>query len=224
MKLSKINITVDIVVFTTVNGELSVLLIKRKIKPYQGSWAIPGGFVRENETLDAAAYRELQEETGVKPAYLEQLYTFGDPKRDPRGHTVTVTYMAILSTVPTLQAATDAAEAKWFNVYSLPALAFDHKKILTYALERLRNKLEYTTAGFHLLTNEFTLTELQQVYETVLNKKLDKRNFRRKINLLDILTPLKKYKTDSGARPAQLFKLSTKKFQKLKEKGILFPF
>jgi 8-oxo-dGTP diphosphatase len=216
-------VTVDIVIFTIQSGELRVLLVKRAAPPFQGQFAIPGGFVHEGESLEQAAIRELREETGVAEIYLEQLYSFGDPKRDPRGRVITVAYFALIAADYPLEAGTDAAEADWWPFDRLPPLAFDHGKILHYALERLRNKLEYTTVGFQLLPEKFTMTELQEVYETILGKKLDKRNFRRKLALLKILKPLSEYRR-GGQRPAQLHKFQAARFEKLKDKGILFPF
>jgi 8-oxo-dGTP diphosphatase len=216
-------VTVDIVIFTIQSGELRVLLVKRAAPPFQGQFAIPGGFVHEGESLEQAAIRELREETGVAEIYLEQLYSFGDPKRDPRGRVITVAYFALIAADHPLEAGTDAAEADWWPFDRLPPLAFDHGKILHYALERLRNKLEYTTVGFQLLPEKFTMTELQEVYETILGKKLDKRNFRRKLALLKILKPLSEYRR-GGQRPAQLHKFQAARFEKLKDKGILFPF
>jgi 8-oxo-dGTP diphosphatase len=216
-------VTVDIVIFTIQSGVLKVLLVKRRIPPFAGKFAIPGGFVHEDEDLDRAALRELQEETGVSDVYLEQLYSFGDPGRDPRGRVITVAYFALISADRQLKAGTDAAEAAWWAIDTLPALAFDHASILGYALERLRNKLEYTTVGFQLLPEKFTLTELQEVYEAILPKKLDKRNFRRKMSLLKILKPLPEYRR-GGQRPAQLHRFVASRFEKLKDKGILFPF
>lgn len=216
-------VTVDIVIFTIHSGELRVLLVKRGIPPFVGQFAIPGGFVHEDEDLDQAALRELKEETGVSDVYLEQLYSFGNPKRDPRGRVITVAYFALISAYRPLKASSDAAEAKWCSLDKLPPLAFDHATILEYALERLRNKLEYTTVGFQLLPEKFTLTELQEVYEAILGKQLDKRNFRRKISLLKILKPLPEYRR-AGRRPARLFKFVAANFEKLKDRGILFPF
>ena len=216
-------VTVDIVIFTIHSGELRVLLVKRGIPPFVGQFAIPGGFVHEDEDLDQAALRELREETGVSDVYLEQLYSFGNPKRDPRGRVITVAYFALISADRPLKASSDAAEAKWWSLETLPQLAFDHAMILEYALERLRNKLEYTTVGFQLLPEKFTLTELQEVYEAILGKQLDKRNFRRKISLLKILKPLPEYRR-GGRRPARLFKFVASSFEKLKDRGILFPF
>jgi 8-oxo-dGTP diphosphatase len=217
-------ITVDIVIFTIQAGALKVLLVKRGIEPFAGQLAIPGGFVLEDETLDQAAMRELREETGVSDVYLEQLYSFGDPGRDPRGRVVTVAYFALISAEHSqLRAGTDAAAAAWFPVNAVPDLAFDHGKILAYAVERLRNKLEYTTVGFQLLPEKFSLSELQEVYEAILGKKLDKRNFRRKLALLKILKPTSQYRRD-GRKPARLYRFVAARFEKLKDKGILFPF
>ncbi len=222
MKIIK-QVTVDIVIFTIQEGVLKVLLIKRAIPPFLGQCAIPGGFVHEDEDLDQAALRELQEETGVEDVYLEQLYSFGDPNRDPRGRVITVAYFALVSPDRKLMAGSDAAAAAWYPIDQLPPLAFDHATILDYALQRLRNKLEYTTVGFQLLPEKFTLTELQAVYEAILGKKLDKRNFRRKMSLLRILKPLREHRR-GGQRPAQLYRFVAARFEKLKDKGILFPF
>lgn len=216
-------VAVDIVIFTIQSGVLKVLLVKRRIQPFAGQYAIPGGFVRDNEDLDHAALRELQEETGVAEVYLEQLYSFGEPNRDPRGRIISIAYFALISADRKLEAGSDADEASWWQVKALPALAFDHAEILNYALERLRNKLEYTTVGFQLMPAKFTLTELQEVYEAILEKNLDKRNFRRKMSQLKILKPLKEYQR-GGQRPAQLFRFVAAQFEKLKDKGILFPF
>src|SRR6516162_3305569 len=198
-------VTVDIVIFTIQGGVLKVLLVKRRIPPFPGQFAIPGGFVREDENLDQAALRELKEETGVADVYLEQLYSFGKPDRDPRGRVISVSYFALIAAdrAP-LIAGSDAAEARWWPVAKLPALAFDHGKILEYSLQRLRNKLEYTTVGFQLLPSRFSLTELQEVYEAILDKKLDKRNFRRKLALLKILRPTRELRR-GGRRPARLY-------------------
>ena len=217
-------VTVDIVIFTIQSDELKVLLIKRGIPPFKGQFALPGGFVHEDESLDKAAMRELREETGVSDVYLEQLYSFGDPGRDPRERIVTVAYYALVSADRSqLAAGTDTTEAAWWRLSKLPALAFDHRKIVDYALERLRNKLEYTTVGFQLLPEKFSLTELQGVYEAILDKRLDKRNFRRKIELLKILKPTSEYRR-GGQRPARLYRFAAARFEKLKDKGILFPF
>jgi 8-oxo-dGTP diphosphatase len=219
-----LRVTVDIVIFTLRGGSLQVLLVKRGVPPFEGQYAIPGGFIREGESLEQAALRELYEEAGVRNVFLEQLYTFGDPRRDPRGRVITVAYYALIaSDKVALVAGADAAEAQWFPAHAPPGLAFDHQSILDYALERLRNKLEYTTVGFQLLPQKFTLGELQAVYEAILGRRLDKRNFRRKIALLRILKPLREWQ-HTGRKPAQLFRFAAARFEKLKDKGILFPF
>lgn len=215
-------VTVDIVIFTIQSGVLKVLLVKRGVPPFAGQHAIPGGFVHEDEDLEQAALRELAEETGVRDLYLEQLYSFGETGRDPRGRVITVAYFALVSADRPLKPGSDASDAAWWPVDKLP-LAFDHRKILDYAVERLRNKLEYTTVGFQLLPEKFTLSELQAVYEAILGRKLDKRNFRRKMSLLKILKPLPEFHR-GGRRPARLFRFMARRFEKLKDKGILFPF
>ena len=219
-----IRVAVDIVLFTVREKRLSVLLIERGIPPFQGTWAMPGGLVQPKESLEDAAVRELREETGVADIYLEQLYTFGEPGRDPRNRVVSVAYFALISPDHAPRAGTDAADARWWPIDECPQLAFDHRQVLDVALQRLRNKLEWTTVGFQLLPEKFTLTALQQVYEAILDKKIDKRNFRRKMALLKILTPLKEQQRDGQHRPAQLFKFSAGKFERLRDKGILFPF
>jgi len=220
-----IQVTVDLVIFAVRDWELQVLLIRRGVAPFEGRWALPGGFVREGESLEDAARRELAEETGVRDVYLEQLFTFGDPDRDPRGRVVTVAYYALLTgEAAPLKAGTDAGAAAWTPARKHAPLAFDHDRILKYALERLANKLDYTTVGFQLLPRKFTLSQLQRVYETVLGRTLDKRNFRRKLAVLDILTPLDEWVQDGPSRPAQLYRFSSKQFERLRDKGILFPF
>jgi 8-oxo-dGTP diphosphatase len=225
MREARMRVTVDIVIFALREWELQVLLIQRGIPPFEGQWALPGGFVLEHESLEAAARRELEEEAGVRDVYLEQLYTIGDPGRDPRGRVVTVAYYALLTTeAAPLVAGTDAGAARWMPARKHPPLAFDHERILGYALERLITKLEYTTAGFKLLPKKFTLGQLQRVYEAVLGRPLDKRNFRRKMALLGILKPLEEWVQDGPSRPAQLYRFSAKHFERLRDKGILFPF
>lgn len=222
-KPGDVKVTVDIVIFSMAREELQVLLIRRKYEPFAGQWALPGGFVLQGEGLDAAARRELLEETGVAHSYLEQLYTFGNPGRDPRGQVITVAYFALLNHLPEPIASTDAEDSRWFPLSSLPDLAFDHGDILAYAAERLRNKFEYTTASFSLLPDRFTLTDLQKVYEAVLGRPLDKRNFRKKILSLDILNATGEFQRGI-ARPAELYEFSAEKFETLRSKGILFPF
>jgi 8-oxo-dGTP diphosphatase len=191
------SVTVDIVILTILDNTLKVLLIKRKIPPYQGCWAIPGGFVGMRESLDTAARRELLEETGVENIYLEQLYTFGEPGRDPRTRVITVAYYALLEAglVKNLQAGSDADEVGWWSIYKLPELAFDHRQILEYTLQRLRGKLSYSGIAFQLLPEKFTLTELQRVYQVILGEKLDKRNFRKSLAIRELNRPADSTKT-----------------------------
>lgn len=216
-------VTVDVVIFSLRDSDLKVLLIRRAAPPFKGKWAIPGGYVHPDEALDEAAQRELEEETGLPDVYLEQLYTFGAPKRDPRGRVITVAYFALVSDDVTVRAGDDAAEAAWHSVHDLPDLAFDHDEILSYALQRLRYKLEYTAVGFELLPNEFTLTELQTAYEIVLGEKLDKRNFRRRILEAGILAETSKYREGEGqGRPAQLYRYKKNAVTEVKARR-LFP-
>jgi 8-oxo-dGTP diphosphatase len=207
IKNEKHSITTDIVIFTIREDKLKVLLVKRKYDPYKDKWAIPGGFVRTNESLEDAAKRELEEETGLKELYLEQLYTFGEPKRDPRGRVITVAYFALVNSEGIgLRAASDAVSAEWFPISKLPALAFDHKEILDYAIKRLRWKFEYTTVAFSMLPKKFRLSELQSLYEIVFDKQFDKRNFRKKILSLNILEE-EEVMRDVSHRPPQLYSI-----------------
>jgi 8-oxo-dGTP diphosphatase len=204
-------VAVDIVIFTIAEGALKVLLVKRGVPPFAGQFALPGGFVRPDESLNEAALRELYEETGVRNVFLEQLFTFGDPKRDPRGQIITVSYFALIASEKlSLVAGADAAEAHWFPTHKLPTLAFDHKQIFDCAVERLKNKLEYTTVGFQLLPQKFTLSELQSVYEAILQRHLDKRNFRRKLSVLGVVKPLREWR-HTGRKPARLFRFAFSK-------------
>ena len=216
-------LTVDAVVFGYDEGELKVLLIKRGIAPFKGRWALPGGFVRVDETLDEAVRRELEEEAGLRDVFLEQLYTFGTVKRDPRERVVSIAYYALVKLADhTTRAATDAADAQWFPVSQTPALAFDHADILATALERLRGKITYQPIGFELLPAKFTLSQLQHLYETVLGQAIDKRNFRKKVLSYALLLPLKETHREGAHRPAQLFRFDPAKYERLKKKGFLF--
>ncbi|MFH1585900.1 MAG: NUDIX domain-containing protein [archaeon] len=206
-KYPKPSVTVDLIVFTIRDNDLKVLLIKRNLDPFKGKWAFPGGFVRTDETLENAAKRELVEETGVRDVYLAQLATFGDPHRDPRGRVITVAYYALVNSEKIeLKADSDASEAQWFSVEKMPPLGFDHKKIFDYALQRLKWKFEYTTVAFSLLPKKFPLSDIQKIYETVFNKKFDKRNFTKKILFLNILKE-EGIKKDVSHRPPRLYSL-----------------
>ncbi|MDR0859669.1 MAG: NUDIX hydrolase [Candidatus Peribacteria bacterium] len=207
-------ITVDNVIFTIINDKLHVLLVKREIEPFKDSWTIPGGFVLEEENLEKAAYRELEEKTSVKNIYLEQLYTFSDPKRDPRGRVISVAYMALVTRENVIvKAGSYTSEAKFFPVEKLPKLGFDHKKIISYAEKRLKWKLEYTNVAQYILPTKFTLSQLQKVYETVFEQKFDVRNFRKKIDKLGIVKETGEKERGNQYRPARLFQFVNKEIE-----------
>lgn len=200
-------VTVDVVIFSLFDEDLRVLLVKRKVDPFAGRWAVPGGFIRLDESLEDAATRKLAEETGVTDVYTEQLYTFGDVDRDPRMRVITVGYFALVPYDAIVHnPGTYEVATAWFSLKKLPELAFDHGEIVQYALERLRYKLEYTAVGFKLLPDEFTLSELQKAYEIVLDETLDKRNFRRKILAADIIEETGKKSREGEGRPAMLYR------------------
>ena len=200
------SVTVDVVIFTLREGSLQVLLVRRRRPPCEDMWAIPGGMIGHEETLEAAALRTLEEETGLGDVFLEQLYTFGDPGRDARGRVITVSYFAVVPAGDVVPwSADDAERVQWWPIDELPQLAFDHGDILSYALVRLRYKLEYTAVGFELLPEVFTLSELQSGYEIVLGEELDKRNFRRKILSAGVIEPSGSYRAGEG-RPARLYR------------------
>jgi len=216
-------LTVDCVVFGLDEEDLKVMLIQRDLPPFEGNWALPGGFVKIEETVDEAALRELQEETGLENVYLEQLCTIGELDRDPRERVVTVAYYALVRLSDhRVQAATDAREAAWFAMDDLPDLAFDHDKILNTAHERLRNKVRYQPIGFELLPTKFALRELQHLYEVILDKPLDKRNFRKKILGMGILMELDEVEKDVAHRAARLYRFDRKKYRRLTKQGFNF--
>lgn len=217
------SVTVDVVIFTLREHDLQVLLIRRKNPPFRDYWAVPGGFVHVEESLEWAALRELEEETGVRDVYIEQLYTFGKPDRDPRTRVITVAYFALVPStqLPLLRAGDDAAEARWWSIYDLPRMAFDHTDILDYALTRLRYKLEYTAVGFELLPEKFTLSELQSAYEVILGEELDRGNFRKKLRKATVVEPTREYRT-TGGRPARLYRFRDDAVAEVKARR-LFP-
>lgn len=212
------SVTVDIVVFGYDGGkQLKLLLIKRGSEPYKGSWALPGGFVDLDEDLETAALRELEEETGVKDLFVEQLYTFGKIDRDPRGRVISVAYFSLvnLQDHPAV-ASSDADKAEWFSLNELPDLAFDHDEIIKIANSRLSAKVRYQPIGFELLPEEFTLGQLQQLYETVLNpdKGFNKRNFRTRILRTGILEEVGRQQ-NVAHRPAVLYKFNQETYKQL---------
>jgi 8-oxo-dGTP diphosphatase len=213
-------LTVDCVVFGLDETDLKVLLIQRRIPPFQHAWALPGGFVRVDETLEVAAKRELQEEAGVTDVYLEQLYTFGTLDRDPRERVVTVAYYALAKLSDhKIRAATDAMGVGWFALDDLPKLAFDHAEIVRAACERLRGKVRYAPIGFELLPPRFSLTQLQRLYEIILGTDLDKRNFRKKLLAMDLLVETDEYEQGVRHRAARLYRFDRRKYDRLAKQG-----
>ncbi len=218
-------LAVDCVVFGLDEEDLKVLLVRRDLEPFAGRWALPGGFVRLDETVDDAARRELAEETGIAVGrvFLEQLYTFGALERDPRERVVSVAYYALVNLADhRVKAATDAREAAWFAVHDLPKLAFDHEEITAMALERLRGKVRYRPLGFELLPPKFTLTMLQRLYEKILERELDKRNFRKKVLSMGLLEELDEVEQDVAHRAARLYRFDKKRYRELEKEGFDF--
>jgi 8-oxo-dGTP diphosphatase len=216
-------LTVDCVVFGLDDQELKVMLIQRGVAPFKGKWALPGGFVRLDETLDEAARRELEEETGLRDIFLEQLYTFGAIDRDPRERVVSVAHYALINlSEHQVHAASDASAAAWFGVHDVPSLAFDHADILQMALERLRGKVRYKPIGFELLPKKFTLSQLQRLYELVLERELDKRNFRKRVLAMGLLIELDEVEQDVAHRAARLYRFDERKYQRLARAGFNF--
>ena len=201
-------VTTDVVVFTIRDQRLQLLLVRRGGPPFQGCWALPGGFLDIDEDLEQCAQRELQEETGVSGVFLEQLYTFGDPGRDPRERVISVTYYALVpSDRLQLQAASDATDARWFPFEALPRLAFDHNRVIALAHQRLVAKLSYSTIAFQFMPERFTLSELQRVYEILRSEPLDKRNFRKSILAHGQVVETGEKRRNGNHRPAKVYRV-----------------
>jgi 8-oxo-dGTP diphosphatase len=216
-------LAVDCVVFGLDEEDLKVLVIRRDLEPFAGRWALPGGFVHADESVDEAARRELAEETGASRVYLEQLYTFGAVDRDPRDRVVSVAYYALVNLADhRINAATDARDAAWFAVDDAPELAFDHEAIIQLALERLRGKVRYRPVGFELLPPKFTLRMLQRLYEKILERELDKRNFRKKVLATGLLEELDEVEQDVAHRAARLYRFDKKRYRELEKDGVDF--
>jgi 8-oxo-dGTP diphosphatase len=216
-------LTVDCIVFGLDDEDLKVLLIRRANAPFAGRWALPGGFVDLDETCDEAARRELEEETGLRDVFLEQLYTFSAVDRDPRERVVSVAYYALVRLHDhRVQAATDAREAAWFAVNEVDGLAFDHNQILEAALTRLRGKVVCQPIGFELLPPKFTLSMLQRLYETILERTLDKRNFRKKVLGMGVLVELDEVEQHVAHRAARLYRFDRRRYHQLVKRGFTF--
>lgn len=200
-------LAVDALIFDVNNNHLNILLIKISQGPYKNKWALPGGLVQINENLDEAAEKVLEKKAGIKGVYLEQLYSFSEVNRDVRGRIVSVAYFALVDSAKFQPKTTEYYSAiAWQDARRLPPMAFDHKKIIEFGIERLKSKIEYSNIAYALLPQEFTLTEMQRVYEIILGEKLDKRNFRKKIKSLNIVEPAKKIRAGLQSRPAELFR------------------
>ena len=218
-----VTLVVDAVVFTVRANLLQILLIKRKYPPFKGYFALPGGIVKKNESLEQATIRELHEETGVKDIFLKRFDVYGDPGRDPRGRFVSAAYIALISSEQLeLRATEDAESAHWLPVESMPKLAFDHETILADSLKHLQLEIQLTNIAFQILPRRFTLTELQTVYELVLGRELDKRNFRKRIKALGIIKETDETRRDGAHRPARLHEFTHRKYQPIKDKIHVF--
>lgn len=217
-------LTVDCVVFGWDGTDLQILLIERGQPPFEGCWALPGGFVQTNEPLDTAALRELKEETGLDQIFLEQLYTFGAVDRDPRERIVTVAYYALvnLKDYAPPKGDSDARRAQWFPISATPPLAFDHKKILNTGLQRLRAKVRYQPIGFELLPEIFTLKQLQGLYEAITGQSYDRRNFRKKILSMGVLIEKGELVGAIGHRPPKIFSFDHQQYLQLEKEGLQF--
>jgi 8-oxo-dGTP diphosphatase len=222
-KYKRPNLAVDCVVFGLDEEELKIILIERDKEPYRGKWALPGGFVRIDESLEDAAKRELHEETGIQDVFLEQLYTFGEVDRDPRERVVTVAYYALVNLRDhSIQATRGSRNAAWFSVDDVPKLPFDHNRIVEIAHLRLKGKVTYAPIGFELLPIKFTLTQLQRMYEKILDRNIDKRNFRKRILGMGLLKELDEVQMDVAHRAARLYQFDERKYRQLTEKGFIF--
>lgn len=217
------SVTTDCVIFGFDGSSLQVLLIERGLEPYKGKWAFPGGFVKMDESCEEGALRELQEETGLKDAYIEQFHAFSDPNRDPRERVITIAYFALVQKQEVM-GGDDAAQAQWFALNEIPQLAFDHDRILRVALSRLREKIHFEPIGFELLPEKFTMKQLQLLYEAILDMRFDRGNFAKKMNHLNLLTPLDETVWPTAKREAKLYSFNIENYNEMKRKGFRMEF
>lgn len=217
------SVTTDCVIFGFDGAKINVLLVERGINPYKGRWAFPGGFLKMDESALQGAKRELYEETGLKDAYIHQFHAFSDPQRDPRERVITIAYYALVR-ISEVKAGDDAAKAQWFPLDKVPSLAFDHDQILREATIALRRQIHFEPIGFELLPEKFTMTQLQHLYEAILDVKFDRRNFSNKMLHLGILTQLEETVTLPNKKEAFLYKFNAENYQLLKQKGFRLEF
>ncbi len=216
-------VTTDCVIFGFDGTRLQVLLVQRGIEPYKGRWAFPGGFLKMDESCEQGALRELQEETGLTGAYIEQFHAFSDPNRDPRERVITVAYYALVK-IQQVRGGDDAARADWFALDEVPPLAFDHDMILREALKRLRERIHFEPVGFELLPEKFTMKQLQNLYEAILDVRFDRRNFTKKMLHFNILTQLDETTRPTPKREAFLYSFNEESYNELKQKGFRLEF
>ena len=215
-------VTTDCVIFGFDGTKLKVLLIERGINPYKGKWALPGGFLRMDESAEDGALRELKEETGLETAYIKQFHTFTEPNRDPRERVITIAYYALVR-LQDVTGGDDAARAEWFALDEVPALAFDHDQILRIATRGLRQQIHFEPVGFELLPKQFTMKELQSLYEAILDVRFDRRNFYKKMQHLELLTQVVNDDPNTPRQPF-FFEFNPEKYTELKHKGFRLEF
>ena len=217
------SVTTDCVIFGFDGARLRVLLVKRGLEPYKGRWAFPGGFMQMDESAEEGALRELNEETGLRGAYIRQFYTFTAPDRDPRERVITIAYYALVR-MQEVKGGDDAADAQWFALDEVPQLAFDHDQILRKAEQALRQHIHFEPVGFELLPEEFTIRQLQNLYEAILNVRFDRRNFYNKMKRLEMLEQMDDTANPSNRKKAFLFRFNKAKYDELKQKGFRLEF
>ena len=208
--------TTDAVIFGFDGKSLQILLIQRGIEPFKGTWALPGGFLRMDETIEECAKRELFEETGLRQPYMEQFGIFSDVNRDPRGRIITSAFYALVR-IADVKGGDDAVDAKWFPVTEIPTLAFDHDRIVRVAQQKLREDIHFRPVGFELMTEQFTIPQIQRLYESILGIRFERRNFAKKILATGILDPVGKKAEVRGHRPPELYTFNQDKYEQLKQ-------
>lgn len=217
------SVTTDCVIFGFDGSKLKVLLIERGIEPYKGRWAFPGGFLNMEESAEEGALRELQEETGLTGAYIEQFHTFTDPKRDPRERVITIAYYALVR-IQDVKGGDDAAKAQWFALDEIPQLAFDHDMILSMAQSRLRERIHFQPIGFELMPEKFTMKDLQELYEAILGVRFERSNFAKKMLHYELVEQLEETVWPTPKREARLYRFNKKNYEEFKKKGFQLEF